>query len=488
MNVKKSATNASPPPARRLQREDSEDSESVRRRSRSVARSDDRNEEEDEDPRPRKKKKKKSSSNAGLIIGLSVGGGLLVLGLVVLVVVLVVVRKTDKGDQQVAANPPPAAPLANNPPNANQPGNNPAGNNLAGNNPGGNQPAGNNAINPAPAAPPGKLPPGELYGDQGGEQVAPADAGQPNTIMRARRDDTFFKLSNPREGQVTERGRMINALLIDYAVVRRGKIDGGTLILHTDDGSQAKVELNSIVNRDHGTISLVGVQHFGPRFGPRMGKGRTTDIDLPKNIEMYVTRDDARYRPPGKFMVSNSVVMGQMKVMTRARDWTAEEIDRYGKPPPNWTTPNTHPNVGEDVPPLDGPAVFHRRFVEPEGRLLGLDYHLGEWNKEKCIGGLVPIFSTDQPTSLTSRVIARPGYAVAGAEVHTGKEVYAIRLLFRRIKPDGTLDAADAYEGEWIGTPPAGQAQTLVNDGRRVMGINLKQGAVVDRFALVVGK
>ena len=64
----------------------------------------------------------------------------------------------------------------------------------------------------------------------------------------------------------------------------------------------------------------------------------------------------------------------------------------------------------------------------------------------------------------------------------------AIRLLFHRVKPDGSLDATDAYEGEWIGDPPAGKAETLANDGRRVMGIHLQQGAVLDRFALVVGK
>lgn len=202
---------------------------------------------------------------------------------------------------------------------------------------------------------------------------------------------------------------------------------------------------------------------------------------------MYVTRGDDRYRPPAKFMVSNTVVMGQMKVTTRARDWTPEEIERYGKPPPNYMTTNVHPNVGEDVPPLAA-GGFKNRFVEPDGRLLGLEYNLSEWNKEKCVGGLVPIFSADQPPSLRSRVLARPGYAVAGAEVHTGKLVYAIRLLFRHVKPDGNLDAADAYAGEWIGTPPPGQAEMFVNDGRRVMGISLQQGAVVDRFALVVGK
>ncbi len=331
-----------------------------------------------------------------------------------------------------------------------------------------------------PVAPPAaKINPADLYGDQGGEPVAPADPGLPSTVMRARRGDTFLKLSNPREGQTSGPGPKRNALLIDYEVVRRGKFDGGTLVIHTEDGSRTPVALNLIAGRDHGTIEIVGVTRFGNLTLPK-------NATFPKNAEMYVMRGDEHYRPPSNFMVSNSVVMGEMKVTTRPRDWTPEEIAIYSKPPPNYTTPNVHPTVGEDVPSLPaGGGKF--RFVEPDGRLLGLDYHLGEWDKEKCVGGLVPIFSLDQPPSKLSRVVARPGYAVAGAEVHSGKLVYAIRLLFRRVKPDGSLDAADAYAGEWIGTPPAGEAKTLVNDGRRVLGIHIQQGAVIDRFALVVG-
>jgi hypothetical protein len=37
----------------------------------------------------------------------------------------------------------------------------------------------------------------DLYGEQGGEKAAPANARLPNTVMRARLEDTFLKLSNP---------------------------------------------------------------------------------------------------------------------------------------------------------------------------------------------------------------------------------------------------------------------------------------------------
>jgi hypothetical protein len=320
--------------------------------------------------------------------------------------------------------------------------------------------------------------PDEPYGDQGGDKVAPADARLPNTVMRARREDTFYKLSNPRVGQTSGRGPKRNALLVDYEVVSRGKFDGGTLVLRSPDGGQAEVALTSVVDRNEGTIQLVGAQQFGNIKIPK-------NTNFPQNLEMYVTRGDDRYDPPSKFMVSNSVVMGTMKTTTRARDWTRAEIERYTQPPPSYKNPNAYPNIGEDVPPLSA-AGGDFRFVDPKGRLLGLDYAVGTWDKQKTVAQLTPVYSADQPKMHTARSVARKGYAVAGAEVNADKYLNGIRLLFRRVMSDGTLDEKDAYAGEWIGEPPAGKATTLVNDGRRVLGIRIQRGAIVDRFALVV--
>jgi hypothetical protein len=238
------------------------------------------------------------------------------------------------------------------------------------------------------------------------------------------------------------------------------------------------VPLSSTTNRDHGTIELIGARQFGNIKIPK-------NTTFPENVEFYVTRIDDRYDPPLKVMVSNAVVMGKMKTITRARDWTPEEIKRYNKPPPSYKNPNAYPTIGEDVPVLP-PAGGQFRFVDPDGRLLGLDYHLGEWEKRKVVARLTPVYSIDQPKSHSVRSIARKGYAVAGAELNADKFVYGIRLLFRRVKPDGTFDTKDAYAGEWIGVPATGQATKLVNDGRRVLGILIQQGAIVDRFALVV--
>jgi RNA polymerase sigma factor (sigma-70 family) len=163
------------------------------------------------------------------------------------------------------------------------------------------------------------------------------------------------------------------------------------------------------------------------------------------------------------------------------------ETAPYIKPPLAYKNRNAHPDIGEDVPPLpEATGLGQYRYVDPDGRLLGLDYFVGEWDKRKTIWRLAPVFSVDQPKQHAARSIARKGYAVAGAEVNVDKYVCGIRLLFQRVRADGTFDAKDAYAGQWIGSPPPGGAATkLVDDGRRVMGIHFHMGAIVDRFALV---
>ena len=114
------------------------------------------------------------------------------------------------------ANAPPMNPPPANQPAANAPANAPS---AAAANP----QVQNNA---APAAP------GELYGDQGGDEIAPADPRLPGTLLCACAEDTFFKISNPRFGSSSSPFAKGKALLIDYEMTRRGKNKGyNTLIL-----------------------------------------------------------------------------------------------------------------------------------------------------------------------------------------------------------------------------------------------------------------
>ncbi len=319
--------------------------------------------------------------------------------------------------------------------------------------------------------------PEELYGDQGGEKVLPSNSRLPNVVMRAHLEDTFLKLSDPR---IDEKK---NALLLDYEVVSKGKFKASALVIRADDGSKAEIALKSIAGRDSGTIQLVGSKNFG-NFKFR------TKVQFPENVEMYAIRKDDSYEPSMTFMVSNSVVLGKMKTISKARDWTAEEIARYAKGPLAYKNVNGYPDVGEDVPALTAhPQMLVSRYVSPDGRLLGLDYSDGDWHKRKCMVRLAPVYAADQPKQNTARSLARTGYAVAGAEAFIDKETYGVRLLFARVKSDDTLDMKDSYAGEWIGSPPdeGKKATTLVNDGRRVMGIHFHahSGAYIGKFALV---
>src|SRR5262249_14712948 len=157
----------------------------------------------------------------------------------------------------------------------------------------------------------------------------------------------------------------------------------------------------------------------------------------------------------------------------------------YKGAPLAYKNPNGFPDVGVDVPPQkSGPS--HTRFVDPDGRLLGLDYTVGNWEGQQTVWRLHPGYSADQPKTHNGRSVARKGYAVAGAEVNMGKTVVGIRLLFQKVKPDGTFNPKDAYAGEWIGTAPKDEPTKLVDDGRRVTGIHFFLAAVIQEFSLVV--
>jgi hypothetical protein len=55
-----------------------------------------------------------------------------------------------------------------------------------------------------------------------------------------------------------------------------------------------------------------------------------------------------------------------------------------------------------------------------------------------------------------------------------------------RIKPDGSLDPADSYRGEWIGNPTGRPIQTVNRSGKRIIGICGRRAAVLDAVGLVV--
>jgi len=322
------------------------------------------------------------------------------------------------------------------------------------------------------AAPAEPVPPG-LYGDTGGEEVAAADPSLPGTMLRGRADDTFYAISNARLGQ-DRFGRP--TIMIDYEVKKNGTHNGIGVVLHGDDGTERTVLILGAM-QGHGTLPIE-IPFTGPGQRP-----------FPKNIELFFTRNDPRYgQNAPTFKVSNSTVIGTMQKLTRPRNWTKEEQARLSQPPPNYANANVHTGVGTDTEVAgDATGGLPQRYVEPGGHLLGLEWRGGEWDGEKCFGGLVPVFKRDQPATIPARVIAKDGYAVGGVQVQSLRFVDAIRLVFHKIKPDGTLDPADSYESEWFGFPGDKAPKVLSSGGKPVIGIKCQQGAILNGLALVVG-
>lgn len=394
------------------------------------------------------------------------------------------------------APPPPAAqqqpPAAPQPANPANPGNQAAQQGsgflggviqaVTGQQPGAAQPA-QPGIGGPPGNNPGIMPPAlgaagdapaSLYGETGGEQTLPS--GTPDAPLRPRKNDRFYTLSNPRNG-TSRFGR--STLNVDYRTARKGEFSGGTLYIRSGDGNTLKVTLLGLFS-DAETIEVED------RFGGPFSK------PLPKNAELYMIRNESRYGviPMPAFKVSNSVVMGTMPnpQTTLARNWTAEEGRIFSSPFQSHLNPNANMHLGKDTDTAgDAKNGGPQRFVDPNKPLIGIEYRVGEWDKEKCIGQVVAVFDSKQaPVPGLSRVMARQGYAVGGVNVQSQKFVDAIQVVFMKLKPGGALDTSDSYTSDWVGVKAEGKTTKLGQSGKFVMGINCRQGAVLNGFALVM--
>jgi hypothetical protein len=161
------------------------------------------------------------------------------------------------------------------------------------------------------------------------------------------------------------------------------------------------------------------------------------------------------------------------------------DLADYEKDAPDSKTPSNA--VREDTALVGPKGPIMKRRIDGDRGMIGLEYRLGEWAGEKCIADLVPIHDRDKDGNSPMREIAKDGYAVAGAEVHLTKEIDGIKLIYAKVKSDGSLDLKDSYSGALIGYKGR-KSEVLANDGRKVLGIYLRRGAVVDALTLVVEK
>jgi hypothetical protein len=174
----------------------------------------------------------------------------------------------------------------------------------------------------------------------------------------------------------------------------------------------------------------------------------------------------------------------------------ADPVGRAKKP----RDPNSRPlpEIGSDteavgtMPKPGQPQHQNGRHVDKQRRpLLGLDYAMGSWAGEPSPRHLAPVYDRDANKSFFAekRLIAKEGYAVGGAKVSAKNNVNAVKLTFMKLRDNGTLDPADKYESEWIGSPFKGvKERKLGGDGRTVLGFYTNYQAVTHAFGLVMDR
>jgi len=141
--------------------------------------------------------------------------------------------------------------------------------------------------------------------------------------------------------------------------------------------------------------------------------------------------------------------------------------------------------AGRPGPVVGGAGGFPYQSVSESGApLLGVIWFPGEWEGKKALARLESVFDRSEPLPDDS-AIAPDGYAVGAVEVDSGEFVHAVRLLYWRLRPDGSLDPADSKASNWLGVPTGHEPRRLSGDGARVIGLHGRVGAVLDAVGLV---
>lgn len=131
---------------------------------------------------------------------------------------------------------------------------------------------------------------------------------------------------------------------------------------------------------------------------------------------------------------------------------------------------------------------------EAGGLLVGFEFF--EVGKDHRIRSLRPYFMTREGIvpgkdrgimeKVTTKIIARPGYAVGG--FLTNLEKKGIQVIFMKIDPATghfATDSASAYKSAWFGDKGLERPRQIGGDGRFVIGVYGKTGADCDDLGLV---
>ncbi len=120
--------------------------------------------------------------------------------------------------------------------------------------------------------------------------------------------------------------------------------------------------------------------------------------------------------------------------------------------------------------------------------MIGVIYRFGKHAVpgQAGIAGLTALYATTDNTFGERSLIARPGYAVGGWKIQATGHVIALQLIFMKLNSDGSLNAGDRYDSEWLGTPTGEVTTFEVPPGRRVIGIYGRRSTMMNAMGLIV--
>jgi S1-C subfamily serine protease len=141
--------------------------------------------------------------------------------------------------------------------------------------------------------------------------------------------------------------------------------------------------------------------------------------------------------------------------------------------------------VGVEKEPFILGSIAHDpkfKTVGPEGAILiGLEARFGKFGNLDIVRGVRPIYRVNAKEefgkqfgdNLTGSVTmkAKEGYAVGGITGKAGPWCNGFSLTYMKVKPDGTLDPKDSYQGEWAGFNGESEVIRVMSDGAPVVGI-----------------
>ncbi|UCG48724.1 MAG: hypothetical protein JSU94_02895 [Phycisphaerales bacterium] len=227
-----------------------------------------------------------------------------------------------------------------------------------------------------------------------------------------------------------------------------------------------------------------------PRIDPRgTGEGGLPEDRPNADLDgMRQMRDGMRQMRDGmRQMRDGARPMGNGMIRERPGSFSSSRPPGLAAPgiPRSDNTDAVNCELTETVGGTGGSAF---RNVDSQGRpVIGVQFALGSWAGGKHVSRLTPLFDRSRATR-PNTILAKEGYALGAIHVRAGEFVDAITLEFMKLNDGASLQLSDSYKADTIGSATSGTAKTITSDGRLIVGLHGRRGAMIDAIGLVVRK